>query len=404
MGTFAYKAIDESGLYKRGIVEADDLEAAHNDPSLQGLNVLSIAKAGRLSAGVSKGLVSLRIKRSAILEFATNLSVIMGAGIPILDALNDIGQITDNKYLREAVDDIREKIQSGLSFSSALSFHRRIFPDIMVRLITIGEETGRLEQSIKEVAEHLQRMEDLSRMVKRALMYPVFALITTGGALGFWIFYVLPQIMVVMKDMNVELPVVTRILIAVSDNAREYWYLLILAPIALVVIYVFMKRRKETRYLIDYVKMKLPILKLFVVNRLFAVFCEQMRILIVAGITIDRSLVIVANAVGSEVFKKVLLEAREEVMTGSRISDAFRQHSFFHPLVVRMVDIGEMSGNLDNQFDYLSRLFYRKLEDVTDKLGKMIEPLLLLFVGGIFAVIIIGLLLPIYDIVTKIDR
>jgi len=401
---FAYKAINEDGLYKTGLVDADDLEAAYEDPSLQGLNILSVKRAGRISAGLVKGFTAVRIKKGAILEFATNLSIILRAGIPILDALDDISQTTENKHLKEAVDDIRDRIRSGLSFSKALGFQKRIFPDIFIRLVTVGEETGRLEESIGEVAEHLQRMEDLSGMVKRALLYPVFALITTGGALGFWVFYVLPKIMVIMKDLGGKLPLLTRIILAASDVARNQWYLLIIAPVVLVVAWIVLKRREETRYFIDYVKLRLPIVKLFVVNRLFAVFCEQMRILIVAGITIDRSLVIVAGAVGSEVFKKVLLEAREFIMTGNRISDAFRRHRFFQPLLVRMVDIGETSGNLDNQFDFLSKLYYKRLEDATEKLGKMVEPILILFVGGIFAVIIIGLLLPIYDIVTKLER
>jgi len=403
MGVFAYKAIDDAGLYKTGFVDAVDLDTAYNDPAVQGLSVLSMKQAGRIS-GLSRGFGFLRIKRSAILEFATNLSVILRAGIPILDALGDLSQTMENRYLHQIIDDIREKIQSGLSFSSALSFHKKVFPDIFIRLVTVGEETGRLEQSITEVAEHLQRMDDLSSMVKRALMYPVFALVTTGGALAFWVFYVLPKILVVMKDMNVKLPLITRIILGVSDFTKAYWYVFALAPVAIFVALFLMKRKERTRYFLDLVKLKVPILKLFVINRIFAVFCEQMRILIISGITIDRSLVIAAGAVGSEVFKRSLLQARDIIMTGSRISDSFRRGKFFHPLVVRMVDIGETSGNLDDQFNFLAAFFYKRLADVTDKLGKLIEPILLVLVGCVFAIIILGLLLPIYDIVTKIGK
>ncbi len=247
-------------------------------------------------------------------------------------------------------------------------------------------------------------MDDLSSMVKRALMYPVFALVTTGGALAFWVFYVLPKILVVMKDMNVKLPLITRIILGVSDFTKAYWYVFALAPVAIFVALFLMKRKERTRYFLDLVKLKVPILKLFVINRIFAVFCEQMRILIISGITIDRSLVIAAGAVGSEVFKRSLLQARDIIMTGSRISDSFRRGKFFHPLVVRMVDIGETSGNLDDQFNFLAAFFYKRLADVTDKLGKLIEPILLVLVGCVFAIIILGLLLPIYDIVTKIGK
>lgn len=403
MGMFAYKAIDDSGLYKTGLVDADDLETAYNDPTVHGLNILSMKKAGKIS-GLSYGLSIFRINRGEILEFATNLSVVLRSGIPILDALHDLSHTSENRHLRQIIDDISEKIKSGLSFSNALSFYKRVFPNIFVRLVTIGEETGRLEQSISEVAEHLQRMDDLSKMVKRALIYPIFSLTITLGALAFWVFYVLPKIMIVLVDMNLKLPLITRLVLGASDFTKHYWYILVLAPVAFFMLFAVLKRKDTTRYYIDLIKLKIPIVKLFASNRLFAVFCEQMRILIVSGITIDRSLVIVANAVGSEVFKRSILQARDVIMTGSRISDAFRGSKFFHPLVIRMIDVGEKSGKLDEQFNFLSTFFYKKLEDVTEKLGKMIEPLLLVVVGSVFAVIILGLLLPIYDIVTQIGK
>ncbi len=404
MGTFSYKAIGEDGALKSGTADADTIEAVYNDLASRGLNVLSVSKAGRLTAGIIRGFSSWKVKRSEIAEFAANLSVIMKAGIPILDALEDISHTLDNKYLKKVVDDIRERIESGTSFSAALAQHPGVFPDIFIRLSTIGEETGRLEGSIGEVAEHLQKMEDLAAMVKRALIYPIFALVVTGGALVFWIVYVLPKIMMIIRDMGIPLPVITQVLFSISKLMQAYWYVMLLIPVAVVVVIKILKQKEGTRFYIDLLKIKLPLVKQFVYNKLLAMFSEQLRILVVAGITIDRSLIIVGNAIGSEVFKRILLKIRDEIMTGSRISDAMRQQSVFPPLVTRMVDIGESSGNLDNQFNFLSNYYYKRLGDISEKMGKMIEPILIAVVGVIFAVIIVGLLLPIYDVVTKFEK
>jgi type II secretory pathway component PulF len=158
------------------------------------------------------------------------------------------------------------------------------------------------------------------------------------------------------------------------------------------------------RYYIDYLKIKLPIMKSLVLFRLMAVFAEQLKILIVSGITIDRSFMIVANAVGSEVVKRAMESAREEIMTGSRISDALRDHPVFPTLVIRMIGIGESSGSLESQFAFLSNYYYRKLENASTRIGKSLEPILIITLGFMIAIIMIAVLLPIYGIIGKIDN
>ena len=402
MTMFSYKGIDQEGAVKTGIVEAETIEIAQNDLVHLGLNVLDIKTAGKLASGFFKGSLRRKIKRPEIIEFATNLSVILKACVTLLDALDDISQTVENKHLREAVNDIKERIRTGVGFSEALTFHKDIFPDILVRLVTVGEETGRLEQSLQEVSNHLQRLEDLADTVKQSLIYPIFAFVTCGGAMLFWLFYVLPKITVVLRDMNIELPLITRMLLAVSDFSTAYWYFGLIVPAVFFIIFKIMTRREAVRYYVDLLKIKLPIIKSLVFNRLMAVFSEQLKILIVSGITIDRSLTVVANAVGSEVLKKVLSGAREQIMTGSRISDALRQYPIFPQLVIRMVDVGESSGSLDSQFGFLSNYYYKKLESASAKLCKALEPILLIVLGTMLAIIMVAIMFPIYNMIGKI--
>jgi len=401
MEYFSYKAVDADGKLVTGIVRCEDYAEAQSSLTSKNFHVLGISKTPQLIAAVRKTFTAYSVKRRDVIELANNLSVMIKAGVPLLSALGDIALTTENEHLKLALDDVRSQTEMGMRFSDAVAAHAEIFPDIFVRLIKVGEETGKLEQSLSDVALHLQKMEDLSAAIKRALIYPAFAVVTTMGALIFWLAYVLPKIMTLIKEMGVPLPFITKVMMAVSNFTQTFWFLIPLAPVFFFVIVKLMKRKDETRYIVDKAKIKIPIVKLVVYNKLLALFAEQMRILIVSGLTIDRALEIVSEVIGNDVFKKALTEAKEKISTGSRISDSLKEHEVFAPLVVRMIDIGETSGNLDDQFNFLSEYYLKKLDDVSDKMGKMIEPIVIGFIGIIFAMIIIGLMLPIYDIVTK---
>ncbi|MCX5810972.1 MAG: type II secretion system F family protein [Proteobacteria bacterium] len=401
MGMFNYKGIDINGSMISGYIEAINIDDARNNLISKGLSILSIKKTISLLSGFNIGSLSGRVKRRDIIEFARNTGMILKAGIPILDALEDVGQTTEKKALKSAMQDIKERVISGSTLSDALNANARIFPDILIRMVKIGEETGRVERSLMDIAEHLQRIEDLAETVKRALMYPIFVLVTTGGALLFWIIYVMPKLLSVIKEMGEKLPLITRIMLFMSNFVQSKWYILPLIPIAVIAGIKLVKRKENGRYYLDLLIMKLPIVKLFIYNKYLASFAEQMKIMVVAGITIDRSLIIVSNSVGSEVFRRAIVSIKEKISTGSRISDAIKEHSIFPKMVVRMIDVGESSGNLGDQFAFLSNFYFKKLDDVSEKLGKMIEPVMMTIVGIIFAFMIMAILLPIYDLVSK---
>ncbi|GAB4415786.1 MAG: type II secretion system F family protein [Thermodesulfovibrionales bacterium] len=404
MPFFSYKAIDESGAVIKGMVEGMDMAIAHDSITSAGLYVIDIRKSNEYLAAISKRLSARRIKRRDIIEFCNNLSVMLKSGIPILTALSDIAETTENRYFRQKLNSIRHMIELGSRFSETVTAHKEIFPDILVRLVVIGEETGALDRSLSDVATHLQRMDDLAASIKRALIYPIFAIVTTTGALLFWLMYVLPKVITVFKEMGIVLPLPTRILIYMSNFARSYWYLILLSPVAIFIAIKILRQKREGRYYVDLAKIRLPIIKHVIYNKLLALFSEQLRILTVAGITIDRSFQIVADVIGNDVFRAAIEDSMQGIAAGSRIADALRMHKVFPPLVVRMVYVGETSGRLDEQFAYLSEYYLKRLDDVSQKLGRMIEPVVIGFIGLLFALIIIGLLFPVYDLVSKLGR
>lgn len=402
MPYFSYKAINELGVMVRGSIEHSDIDHAYDNISDLGLHIVKIHKSDSFTGFYLKKASSWSIKPKDVIEFAKNLSVMQRAGLPLLQSIIDIAESAENRHFREKLLNIRRTIELGSGFSEALARHKDVFPDIFINLIAVGEETGRISESLSDVALHLQRMEDLKSAIIRALMYPAFALIGTTGALMFWLIYVLPKMSELFKTMAIDLPPMTQALIAASDFTSSKWYVFILVPVIVYVSLKLLSKYEATKYYLDMAKLRLPIVKLIMSNKLLALFSEQLRILISAGVTIDRSLDITLTAMNNAVFRQAIAAMKEDILLGSNISDAIKKHDTLFPnLVVRMISIGESTGNLTDQLNFLSEYFLKKLDDVSEKMGKMIEPIIIIVIGGMFVVIILGLLAPIYDLVSR---
>ncbi len=402
MPYYRYKAVNTSGESVAGLIESASPEDVEGFISNAGFYPLKIKETNPRVASLLKTLSARKIKRKDLIEFANNLSVMLKAGIPLLSCLEDLSVHNENRYFREKIQILYNMIQMGSTFSDALSLHRDVFPDIFIRLVAVGEETGRLDMSLKNIAEHLERMESLASAIKRALIYPVFAIVTTFGAMLFWLIYVLPKIISLFREMEISLPLMTRILIKMSDFSVNYWYIIIGLPVVIFLLWKWSRRYKRIRYKQDSIKLKAPIIRLIVQNKLLGLFSEQMRILLMAGLTIDRILDLLADVIDNEVMKDAIHRARDDIMAGESIADALRKHPVFPMLLIRMVHVGEQTGNLDDQFNFLSVHFLERLDDVTQKIGRMLEPIIIVFIGLFFVLILLGLLFPVYDLISKV--
>lgn len=403
MPFYSYKAIDNKGAITKGIAVGKHIDDAYNNILTSGRYVLDINQSSKLNDFFYDKFKVGKIERKDIIEFASNLSVMLQAGIPLMTSLMDIADATDNKYFMERVVEIKKSVELGASFSEALSRHEDVFPDMFLKLISAGEVTGKVGESLSDIARHLTRMEEMRSLIMRSLLYPVFALVVTSGALLFWLIYVMPKLKELFVTLGVELPPLTKGLILAGDLAALYWYYLIIIPAILYIVLQLVIRNEAARLYIDGVKLKLPIIGPLTHNKLLALFAEQLRILVSAGITIDRSFDILIDIMPNAVFKKALRNIKEEILLGSTISAALRVHNDLFPaLTVRIISVGESIGKLPEQLDYLAKNFIAKLEDMSDKVGKMVEPIIILLIGGLFVLIILGLLAPIFDLISTV--
>jgi len=404
MPYYQYKAVNNDGVMVQGTVEALDLESAEQSSVMTPLHILSIKETNGTLIALRNSFRARQVKREQLVEFANNLAVMLRAGIPIVGALNDLADSAEDPYLLEVIGQVRSDISMGSSFGAAVSKHPQVFPAMFIRLVSVGEETGNLDGSLEEAAIHIQRVADLSSAMKQAMIYPMFAFVTTLGSLIFWLVYVLPKITSLFKEMGVKIPAITRFLILMSAFTRNYWLLLVILPFLLVFGIRLVRRSERGELLLDRAMLKLPVLQLILVNKSLGIFTEQMRILIKSGLTIDRCFDLAGGVVGNRVYKDAIGRVKQEVLAGATISESMAMQKVFPPMLLRMVHVGEMSGTLEEQFAFLAAYYVKRLNEVSERLGKMLEPIMIIFLGIMFAVIILGLLLPIYDLISNIGR
>lgn len=404
MKTYTYSAIDYSGRTFKGIIVSETIESASAIVGAKGIYVVTIDEVPGYRIFLNRLVQKAQIGRADILEFTQNFSIVLSAGIPIITGMDDLIMSTSNSAFKPVIRDIQMKLECGSSVSAALECHGELFPDIVKTLIAVGEETGRLEQSLLEASEYLQRMQNLSATIKKALIYPLFALIATLGALFFWMGFVIPSLTVTLKTMGVTLPALTRWLITFSDIFKLHWKLLLFTLLLMPLVIFLMGRNHKLRYLRDLVLIKLPVVKMISLNKLLATFSEQFRMLLAADIAIERLFELMIPALDNEYFAVKLMKAKDTILDGNPIAESLEQQNMLPPMVISKIRIGQTSGSLDKQLAFLTKYYTKKLDTATENLGKTIEPVMMVVIGGMFLVIIMGVLLPIYDLVSKVGR
>lgn len=346
-----------------------------------------------------------RIKAQEIIELFENLHLIVKSGIPISVGLRDLEESIQNKKLKAVLKDMHASINSGMSISDSFKKHEDVFGPIITTLIKLGEETGNLDKVLKDSANYLARIEDIKSKTKQALIYPTFTFFTVLGSMIFWMVYVLPQIIEAFKNFNMELPLMTKILIAMSEFTRKYIVFIIIGMIISFGILKFLKKTNfKVRFTVDKILTKLPVLGMVIVYFNYAFISEYLKLMIKSGVNITRALDVLGDSLNNAVFKVAINNAKDMINNGSSISEAFKSQEIYSPMVIRMINIGENTGSLEEQLEYISEYYYNKVDYIAQNMAKLVEPLLLTFVGIFMLILILGLMGPIYNLISNIGK
>ncbi len=409
MNYYRYKMITAHGEIDAGVVKLPYREtmSAINHLERNGGVALYVKKLKGLAKWpfqLAEMRPQRKLSRALVAELLNNLSLMLRAGMPMVTALEEAAQTEEFPAVAKDFEEIIDRIKGGSSFSDAARRYPRIFSRNVIHLIRMGEDTGNLDVMLKDAAEHLLRIDKIVSDTKQALLYPCFVLAAISGGLLFWFAYVVPKIVGLFKELDVNLPAITVFLIECSEFFQAYYVHLIVTGVAmLIAVAALRKHSRRFRKFTDLVLLRIPVAKSIITASVLAYISEYFSMLINAGIDILQSIGILSKSVSNEVYRDKLEEVKGYLENGEGISDSFKGAKIFPNFVVRMMSVGEYSGTLSEQLTYIAEQYRNKLSILVSTIGKSIEPLILMVAGAIFAVVIIGLFLPIYDLVSQVS-
>ncbi len=398
MPAYRYEALTDSGEKVSGILSARSEEELEN--LLSSMNLLLI-KAKPIEEG--KETKKYKIKRRDLIIFSVHLATSLEAGVPILVALSDFAESTDNPTFKRVIAGIMRQIEAGSSFSDAISAYPNAFPEIYVSIIRAGEATGNLDTVLKDLISFLEWQEDLVAQIKQASIYPTFVITMITGVIFIMMTFTIPKFIPLLTSFNVELPAPTRILIGVATFFQKFWWAMILGVILFIFTYKVTYKTKKGRLFWDRVKLNLPIFGNVNLKLALSRFAHYFALLYSAGIGVVQSLYIIEKVVGNEVIALAIRSAREELLTGGNLYDSLRKSKYFPSLVLRMLQVGEETGALDSSLRKVSEYYDKEVPQAIKKMFAVLEPTLIVFMGGLVLFIALSIFLPIYKLTSAIS-
>ncbi|MEP5763837.1 MAG: type II secretion system F family protein [Halieaceae bacterium] len=400
MADYRYKAMDAYGKVHRGRLQAKNEMDVSFRLENQGLDLITCASIRR---GRSR-LVSGAINRRDLINMVFHLEQLTRSGVPLLEGLCDLRDSVAPGYFRDVLAGLVEEIEGGKNFSAALAQFPRDFDNVFVALVAVGEESGELPRVLKQMGDNLRWSDELIANTKRIVMYPAIVAVVVFGVTAFLMIYLVPQIIPFVEELGGVIPLHTKALMAVSDFFVNYWPLIFMLPVAvLAFLQLAARSRPELRYGLDGLKLRLPLFGAISFKIKLARLATYMALLYSAGITVLRSLEICEDVVDNVYMSTALDKTRTAIADGGGISDSFAQTDMFPPLVIRMLKVGESTGNLDDALLNVSYFYNREVQEAIDTIEPAISPILTVIMGTLLCWIMMSVLGPVWDAMARVQ-
>jgi type IV pilus assembly protein PilC len=395
MPAFQYKAIDKTGQPARGKLDAANEVDLELRLRRMGLDLITY-RAVRTGVPVyAAGAVT----RRDLITFCFDLEQITRAGIPLIEGLRDLRDGTENPRFREILSSCLEDIEGGKMLSQAMAAFPQVFTPVFASLIRAGEQSGRMTDVLENLGAALKWQDELVSQTRKLLIYPAVVSVVVLCVVVFLLVYLVPQVVTLLKTMGLQLPLQTRILIALSEFVVNYWWVCLLLPvIAVSGATFFIRTDPRGRYYFDYLKLRVPVIGPILQKIIMARFASFFALMYQSGITVLDAMKSSEDIVGNRVIADGLQRAGQSISSGESLSEAFQNLGLFPPLVIRMMRVGESTGALDTALLNVNYFYERDVRESIDKALKLLEPTMTLVLGGILALILFSVLTPIYDI------
>lgn len=394
MATFNYKAIDKAGRYTHGQMDAVNEVDLEIRLERMGLDLITF----KVAAKSNQAFVGRQVSNRDLVMFCFQLEQLTASGVPLLEGLNDLRESTTNPYFQKVIGGLVADIEGGKMLSDALADYPDVFSEVFVNLVAAGEQSGQLPLVFNNLSDTLKWQDELFAQTKRLLMYPLILLVVVSAAVVILMVYLVPEMVKFLKSLGQELPWNTKLLIAISNAFVNYWWLMIVVLAAIIAgFFITLKSSAAARYNFDYLKLKLPLTGEILHKIIMARFARYFALMYQTGIPVLDAIKTCEKIVGNRVIADSLHRVHGQINSGDSMSESFHNAGLFSPLVVRMIKIGENTGALDKSLMNVSYFYDRDVNDMMQKMLKLLEPMLTIILGLVLLFIMASVLLPVYD-------
>lgn len=401
MPKFSYKARARSGEPVTGTVDAPTEGVVQEMMREKDLILLSVKEVRPKFSLQNFGAAAKHVSTKDLVVFSRQLAVLISATVPIVRALRILAKQTESKHLHEIVTNIANEVDGGARLSAAMKRYPRVFDDFFVYMIRAGETTGRLDEVLVYLADQKEKDYQLFSRVISSMIYPAFIVGVLILIFIFMMIYVVPKLLDVVTSSGAELPLVTRALIWVSNFFQHDWYLIVLFVGAVIGAYIFMRSRPSGRRMLDTAKLHIPVIGTIFRNIYLSRITRSLANLLASGVPVNRSIEIVGDVVGNAVYKEIMHAVQLDVEAGRSLSESLTGNPYIPPMMTQMIDVGEETGRIDQILAKISEFYVAQVSTLTSALVSLVEPLIIILLGGGALLLVAGILMPIYAVTAK---
>ena len=391
---YTYKALDQNrNRIVKGTVQANNEYALEQILSESNLALISFKKINKSALNFA---FLERITSKDLISFFIHLEQLEKAGVPLLDSLSDLKEFSDNQKIRDISADLYESVKGGKMLSEAMEKHKKVFDQVMISLIRMGEKTGGLQSAFKNIYENLKWSDEIKRKTIKAIRYPIFSLLVLFIVTAVMLKLVVPKVMGFIVDQGIAIPAYTEALIATSDFFEAYFVdFVVFCVISFFSIKILSKNR-SVKYKVDEIKLKIPVIGNIITKIEMSKFTRFFGVTFASGIPVLECLQISGDIVKNTVLKADIERVKEEVSDGKSVYNALASSQYFPSMVLRMFKVGEESGNMTDAMDNIQYFYSMEINDSIDKIIGTLQPSIIFVMGGLMAWVIVAVFGPIY--------
>lgn len=400
MARFKYVGRDRKGK-NQGFINASSRREAMQKLRMDGVRVLEMTEVPEsvLTKDISIGSP---VKLQHMVIYLRQFSTLLKAGVSVVDSTRILAEQTESKAMKKALLDIEQELTEGKPLSDAAAKHKKIFTAMFVNMIRAGEAGGNMDETLERLAVHFEKQHNTRSKIKSALAYPIVVGIIAIAVVIFLLVSVVPTFVDMFADFGGELPAITQFVLNASEFMQRFWWLVLVVVFIFVGFIVFIRQNKNTKYYLDYFLLRIPIFGKMMQKAVLARMTRTLSSLFTSSVPILQAMSIVENVVENEVIAKVVRESRDALEKGQSLTDPMRKHWAFPPLVTQMIAIGEETGSLDAMLGKVADFYEKEVENSTDQIKSLIEPLMIVVLAGLVGTIVTSIMVPMFEIFNNV--